>query len=800
MGIVFKAEDILLNEKVALKIFLKNTMKEEDFLRIKREISKGMKLKHKNLLKYYEIFEEENFLIAPMELVEGTTLKEKIKKENIKEDEIKRILKEMLDVLDYLHSEGVIHRDIKPSNIFIDQNGNLILGDLGIIFLENEEALTSTFEFIGTIHYMPPEAFDKNITPAYDYYSLGITLYEILTKNVPFEGTQAEIIKAHQLKKVPSLQKNIDKNLKKLIYGFLIKDPKKRWGKEELKKYLGKKSLPILPEKKRNIFYSIFLFVLVFFATFISLKLKTNEITDLRIKENKIIALGKEKKLWENTISFKPIEYKIIDIDSDGKKEIFLNGFHILNFKNKTKDLPIYKENGEKFITQEVDLRPLSDHFFDFPKIYNISFSLINLLNKNKKDLLINFTNNPFYPSTNMIFRLEDAKLCFSLTLPGKLLDIKKNNDNIAWYAINHKFLHLMTIGLTENYLKGKIGNPYFLLNDNIIAENLVKAYQFLEVPRSTKIDFSKEYEIYVTLSEGVKRKIYEDGTIEGQREGAGRKTLELLRQLTQVVRFLLSNELIKAEEIIDQGINISKEYKLTGYTVLFEYLKAELYLREGKKREAIEHCFKIYKEYPNYGTELPIIAGFYHYLNNEFEEAKKVWVGFKDVIKISAGKENEIYNYISFASMLSSKDEKEVIEEIESYKNIGTEGYWKEFLNYQIGWVKLLNKKPKEAIEILKGAIKEEGMEPNVSAYFLAKIILNIFDEKEYESYINGIGGEPYHIQWIGAVGRGDSEKAKILWKIFKNHSLHSQNEAPLLPLIERIKKIYPEKFSVFY
>lgn len=800
MGQVWEAEDSLLDTNVALKFFSKINLSSKKLQRIKREVLKGRELSHNNLLKYYEVFDEEKYFVVSMELIKGRTLSEEIGLRKFNEEEIKNFLSQILDVLNYIHSQGILHRDIKPSNIFLKNDGSFILGDLGILYLDEEESLTGTKEIIGTLHYIPPEAFDKKFMPQYDYYSLGVTLYEMISSKLPFDGTEAEIIKGHQLKEPPGIKNNVSKKLKKLIYGLLIKKPEKRWMSKEIKNYIFKRTLPLLPKERKKIFYYFSFLIIFIFSYFLYKKLfleRYLEPTNVKIENNKVLCLSNNKLLWEKNVSFEPSSSNILDIDSDGKKEVLIYGIHKLNLKKGFSNFPIFNSNGEEYNLQSISLSQLEDSFFDYPKTYFLNFSLIDLLSKGKKDLLIEFINSPFYPSYILLWSPIIRDYYFTLITPGRLTDVKKFKDGIAWSSMNHKFLHLMTLGIS--YPLKKSESIFLNLSDRVIGTESIKAFQILETYNNTNIDFSSQDEIFVTLSDGIKRKVLEDGTIEGQEKDAGKKSLELLNEVVQCVRFLLGNETSKAEEIIEKGISESKNYKLTGYIVLFNYLKAELYLRKGNTEKAVSHCFKIYNEYPNYSVELPIIAGFYSYLNKDFKNAKEIWKSLKDTLKIASGKYMEIYTYITFASMLLEKDEGKLIREIEKYKNIGAIETWKNFLNYQTGWIKLLNNKPESAKSILKDAIKEDGMEPNVAGYFLSKIILNEFDKNEFDNYVNGKGAEPYYIQWIGAVGKNEIEKAKLIWETFKNYSMHSQDSALLLPPVERVIKTYPEAFSKF-
>ncbi|MEO0263616.1 MAG: serine/threonine-protein kinase, partial [candidate division WOR-3 bacterium] len=267
-GRVYKAYDTVLNEYVAIKLISKNNLSKEAKERIIREVRVARKLSHPNLVRYYDINEDKNYLIIIMEYIEGASLDRKIRKEGpFKEEELKRILLSLVEAIKYIHSSGIIHRDIKPANIFITDKGEIKLGDFGIIHLKNpEEKLTKTEQAIGTPTYMSPEQITgKEIDEKSDWYSLGITIYEMIQGDAPFSGTFGEIIKGHFEKEIPEVESS--KVFNKLVKGLTIKNPKKRWGYEEVIKYLEGKKLPLLPKQKRAfIFFSVFFPVLLLFA------------------------------------------------------------------------------------------------------------------------------------------------------------------------------------------------------------------------------------------------------------------------------------------------------------------------------------------------------------------------------------------------------------------------------------------------------------------------------------------------------------------------------------------------------
>jgi len=191
MGSVYLVEDMVLGRKAALKIvnpiLTTNNQFTERFI---KEARLQASLLHPNIVTLYNFFQEQEKYCIVMEYVKGETLKDLIKRTGlIPEKRAIKIFKQLLDALGYAHSRGIIHRDIKPSNILIDLNDNVQVMDFGIAKIIGDKGLTKTGANLGTVYYMSPEqviakdALDNRT----DIYSLGITLFEMLTAKIPVD-------------------------------------------------------------------------------------------------------------------------------------------------------------------------------------------------------------------------------------------------------------------------------------------------------------------------------------------------------------------------------------------------------------------------------------------------------------------------------------------------------------------------------------------------------------------------------------------------------------------------------------
>ena len=175
--------------------------------------------------------------------------------------EVARLGAQVADALDYAHRQGVIHRDIKPPNLLLDTQGNVWVTDFGLAKLVEGDDLSQSHDLVGTLRFMAPERFRGVTDPLGDVYSLGATLYELLTLKPAFaERDQARLIDqiAHQ-SPVPLRQhdRRIPRDLETLVLKALAKDPKDRFATagelgDELRRISGEPADPVAAGRARG--------------------------------------------------------------------------------------------------------------------------------------------------------------------------------------------------------------------------------------------------------------------------------------------------------------------------------------------------------------------------------------------------------------------------------------------------------------------------------------------------------------------------------------------------------------------
>lgn len=202
-GHVYLAEDTVLKRLVALKVVDHSAASQEKGAeiveRFRREARAVARLSHPSVVRVFQTGEKDGLSYIAMEYVEGTTLRDWMDA-NAESSQlgpmqrirvVAKLVAQVADAMDCAHRAGVIHRDIKPSNILIDADGNARLADFGIAQITTEETLQRTGVVMGSCAYMSPEqarVLDIKIDHRTDIFSLGIVLYEAISRQRPFDG------------------------------------------------------------------------------------------------------------------------------------------------------------------------------------------------------------------------------------------------------------------------------------------------------------------------------------------------------------------------------------------------------------------------------------------------------------------------------------------------------------------------------------------------------------------------------------------------------------------------------------
>lgn len=234
MSIVYKAKCHVLNRYVAIKVLKPEFSDDTSFVsKFKIEAQSAAGLSHPNIVNVFDVGEENGFYYIVMELVEGITLKEYIQQNGrLPYQTALDFIIQICSGIEVAHEHHTIHRDIKPQNIIVSKNGTLKVTDFGIAKAATSNTIASSA--MGSVHYISPEQARGGYSDERsDIYSLGVTLYEMLTGRVPFEGEnnvtvalmhiQSEVIPPREY--YPDIPVGLDK----VVIKTMQKKPEKRY-------------------------------------------------------------------------------------------------------------------------------------------------------------------------------------------------------------------------------------------------------------------------------------------------------------------------------------------------------------------------------------------------------------------------------------------------------------------------------------------------------------------------------------------------------------------------------------------
>jgi len=241
-GQIWRAVQQSTDRDVAIKVpRLGSVTSERTRIRFEREIELAARLKHPNIARIYDSGVDRGQYYYVMDFVEGSNLDDYVRKHDLTHRQILELMRTICEAVQHAHQNGVIHRDLKPSNIIVDDDGRPFIVDFGLAkgFWENDQNLAASVdgETVGTPAYMSPEqasGHTDKVDTRTDVYSLGVTLFILLTGSNPHDlsGSHLEVIHriaAEEVRRPRALNRSIDKDIEALLLKALDRDPDRRY-------------------------------------------------------------------------------------------------------------------------------------------------------------------------------------------------------------------------------------------------------------------------------------------------------------------------------------------------------------------------------------------------------------------------------------------------------------------------------------------------------------------------------------------------------------------------------------------
>jgi len=238
MGKVYRARDLTLERLVALKTLAQQFSSDTSYVqRFLKEARAAARLNHPNIVQIYDFGCVDSVYYLAMEFVDGHSLGTYLKRGHFSETESIQIIRHACRALSVAHADGIVHRDIKPDNLMLTSRGDVKLVDLGIAKrIDEDQSLTQTGQAIGTPHYISPEQIrgQKDVDPRADVYSLGATLYHLVTGHTPYSGASGPIVMSmHLVEPLPAprrFEAGLSEGICGVIRRMMAKDRDARYG------------------------------------------------------------------------------------------------------------------------------------------------------------------------------------------------------------------------------------------------------------------------------------------------------------------------------------------------------------------------------------------------------------------------------------------------------------------------------------------------------------------------------------------------------------------------------------------
>lgn len=240
MSAVYKAHDPNLNRAVAVKLIHSHLSSNEDFIwRFKKEASAVAAFHHPNIVQVFDYNTDADLHYMVLEYIAGQSVQEALKELRKKNARMSlaqalKVVIEICDALAYAHRHGTIHRDIKPANIMLDPQGRAVLMDFGIVKIVGSTTHTAAGAVVGTARYMSPEVIrGEPLDERSDLYSLGVTLFEMVSGEPPFDARAAiDLLGRHIREPVPDIRDfrpDAPAGLSRIIYKAMEKAREDRY-------------------------------------------------------------------------------------------------------------------------------------------------------------------------------------------------------------------------------------------------------------------------------------------------------------------------------------------------------------------------------------------------------------------------------------------------------------------------------------------------------------------------------------------------------------------------------------------
>ncbi len=411
-GVVFAARDARLNQPVAIKVLHPGQMDSRGLQRMRREVQ-AARGGHPHMVAVYDLHETDGLHFLSMELVEGVSLRDRLKGEGqLDVGETVRIGCQVASALAHLHERGIVHRDVKPGNILLTANGNAKLCDMGLArSLEPGLTVTETAMVVGTPAYMAPEqATGEELTPAADIYALGVTLYQSLTNEVPLvDATALSTLMRRQKERAPSVRRTIPdapRWLARLVRRMLEPEPPQRPGAAEVKRAMESRRYRYRP-RRRTVAAAAALLAASVAVPAIHSQIRRNETVRFEVTGGQVRGLDAHgRTTWTRSLATVVNGTVRADIDGDGRDELVITTKDVDKSRNEVSEpagVMVFDLHGR--VVTSVRLRDvIREWTYAYPLLLESDLHAEDLDEDGRDELVVLCRQVHFFPSELLIY------------------------------------------------------------------------------------------------------------------------------------------------------------------------------------------------------------------------------------------------------------------------------------------------------------------------------------------------------------------------------------------------------------
>jgi hypothetical protein len=415
---VWLAEDHELGEWVALKVF-KGDLSETARERLRREVRLGRSLQHPSLVRLFELIEHNGRLAVAMEWLSGGSLAQRLRGGRLPVEDVVRCAESVLAALQYLHAHGIVHRDVKPSNLLVDAEGRVHLADLGLARpLDSGHDLTKTATTVGTPTFMSPEQIrGLKVTAATDLYSLGVTLFMLLTGGAPFAGrSDFELASQHLTMRVQDprrFRRDCPRWLARFVMRLLEKRPQDRWAdasaaRQALQRRSGMTSPRVWRALLSGGAAAGVLAVFFLLAGVVGLHLRHGHVTvTVEASGNTVRGLdGRGNEVWHHKAAEPIRQVERADLLHDGSTDTIIVAWETVYQRGgdaRPSEVAIIGPRG-RVITRVHPEELVGEWPFEYPKLLNPIVNVLDLGHAHVTVVFVNGRDAFYYPTVLLVY------------------------------------------------------------------------------------------------------------------------------------------------------------------------------------------------------------------------------------------------------------------------------------------------------------------------------------------------------------------------------------------------------------